>query len=79
MSIQELHTPPRQTTANESRSKRASILIVVSLILLSEVASFEYNMVSPALPNIAAHFGTPNVGLVFTAAARRAVWSAGAR
>ena len=41
-------------------------MIVLALVLLSEVASFEFNMVSPALPNIATSFGTKQPGLVFT-------------
>lgn len=50
----------------EARSGRSAILIVLSLVLLSEVTSFEYNMVSPALPNIATSFRTTQPGLVFT-------------
>lgn len=49
-----------------TRSRRSAILIVVALALLSEVASFEFNMVSPALPSIAQSFGTKQPGLIFT-------------
>ncbi|MCG2621404.1 MFS transporter [Arthrobacter sp. I2-34] len=56
----------RRATDAESRSGRSSLMIVLSIVLLSEVASFEYNMVSPALPNIATSFGTTQPGLVFT-------------
>lgn len=60
---------PQQYQASldpEKRSHAHSFAIVISLILLSEVSSFEYNMVSPALPDIAAAFGTKQVGLMFT-------------
>ncbi|MGW0040865.1 MFS transporter [Rhodococcus sp. NPDC003348] len=46
-------------------SKRRSITIVVLLVLLAEVFAFEFNMVAPALPNIAAHFGVTSVSIVF--------------
>ena len=56
----------RLSSDPESLTRRSAVLIVLSLVLLSEVASFEYNMVSPALPNIATSFGTKQPGLVFT-------------
>ncbi|MFD1812179.1 MFS transporter [Rhodococcus gannanensis] len=46
-------------------SSRRSIVIVVLLVLLAEVFAFEFNMVAPALPNIAAHYGVTSVSIVF--------------
>ncbi|MEU2005070.1 MFS transporter [Rhodococcus sp. NPDC019627] len=49
----------------DNLSKRRSIVIVFLLVLLIEVFSFEFIMIAPALPNIAAHFGVTSVSVVY--------------
>lgn len=48
------------------RSKWCYVLIVVAIALVTENASFEFTLVSPALRNIAMEFQTTHVSLVMT-------------
>ncbi|GLY71008.1 MFS transporter [Amycolatopsis taiwanensis] len=43
---------------------RHPVLIVVLLVLLTEVFAFEFTVVTPGLPDMAAAFGTTSIGLV---------------
>ncbi|EGD55917.1 MFS transporter [Gordonia neofelifaecis] len=52
---------------NQAPSTARSIAIIVSLVLISEVVSFEFNMISPALPAIGKHYQGSQIGWVFTA------------
>ncbi|SEE38241.1 Major Facilitator Superfamily protein [Rhodococcus jostii] len=47
-------------------SRRKSFALLALIILLVEVIPLAYNFVTPALPEIAKHFGTANVGWVIT-------------
>ncbi|WP_027944597.1 MFS transporter [Amycolatopsis taiwanensis] len=54
---------PAATAHGPSGGKYHPIRIVVLIILLTEVFSFEFNMVMPGLPNVAAAFRTTAVSL----------------
>lgn len=47
-------------------SCRRAVVLVVVIALITEIVTFEYTLVSPALPNIAAAFHTTQPGLVIT-------------
>lgn len=57
-------SPGEAERAPLSRGKSFALLALI--ILLVEVIPLAYNFVTPALPEIAKHFGTANVGWVIT-------------
>ncbi|MGW7595703.1 MFS transporter, partial [Streptomyces rubiginosohelvolus] len=48
------------------RSTRAFVTILITLLWPLEVVSLSYNLVVPAATDVAVHFGTRQVGWVFT-------------
>lgn len=62
-------SPADTATTGRSRPERSTlyyVLIVVAIALLTENANFEFTLVGPGLPDIAAEFDTARVGLVMT-------------
>lgn len=62
-------SPAEKTVGNSAGAERSTwyyVLVVVAIALLTENANFEFTLVSPGLPNIAAEFDTARVGLVMT-------------
>lgn len=59
--------PPGHSSMNpESRSARHSVLIVALLALMTEIVAFEFTLVAPGLPEMAAAFETRHIALVMT-------------
>ncbi|NUU25662.1 MAG: MFS transporter [Streptomycetaceae bacterium] len=59
--------PPHTPNEAPVRSGTAFALILVALLWPTEVVSLSYNLVTPAVTDIAVHFSTTQVGWVFTA------------
>lgn len=57
--------PPQQRRAPE-RSTKYYVGLLISIVLLFEVAPLEYSMVYPSLRYMAAEFNTPDIGWVVT-------------
>ncbi|GAA4482055.1 MFS transporter [Rhodococcus olei] len=51
---------------SESRSKGHSILIITLVALMTEIVAFEFTLVAPGLPEMAAAFKTQQIALVMT-------------
>ncbi|MDG3008952.1 MFS transporter [Rhodococcus sp. D2-41] len=63
------HLPPplsRKPADAESRSKARSILIIAVVALMTEIVAFEFTLVAPGLPEMAAAFRTQQIALVMT-------------
>ncbi|NKY33212.1 MFS transporter [Nocardia speluncae] len=65
--VDSLHFPgPEKPADSESRSKGQSILIVALVALMTEIVAFEFTLVAPGLPEMAAAFKTQQIALVMT-------------